>query len=198
MTIMRSLAVVTAFISLSTPALAGDYGAFASDHDAKTFGWAWHRNSQEEANAMALRKCGTPNCKVGVQVNQDPSNKSIVAVCAAVAIGGGWGSASNRTSSQAESDAIQSCVNANPDHQCHVVTSSCNPRSLSEGGGVPTNRVAATAPPPPAAQAAPSPAQAPNGPTWLRCLMQPSNNETHEFGSDNTEFHNTRGNAFYL
>ena len=106
---MRNAVLLCAAVAQATilfanvPAVAG-YGAVAYDQEKRKQGVAWNENTQQRANEVALRACGSDSCKVRFGV---PPGR-----CAALATpenGPAWGGSVRKTVDDAKLAALKNC-----------------------------------------------------------------------------------------
>lgn len=115
---------VVALLVITSPALAG-YGAVAYGQEKRKHGAAWDEETQQRANEVSLRECGSDRCKVRFPV---PSS-----MCAAFATpefatpesGPAWGGAVRKSMDQAKFAALKNCQK-HAKNKCAVRESKCN------------------------------------------------------------------------
>jgi len=96
-----------------------DYGAIAYSRSTEASGWSNKRDTKEEAENVALEKCGkeASDCEIEVWFDRK---------CGAVAAGNeeiSWGL--GNTGREAQLDALEGCRQSG-DHNCKVRTSACS------------------------------------------------------------------------
>lgn len=117
-TIMTAL---TLMLVAATPAFAAS-GAIAYDESNGKYGFAWNKPTQQEANEVAKKDCGSEKCKL-VPV---PGGK-----CAALATSAdpkesnAWGASVREGKAQAELASMQNCQKRTTT-QCKIRGSECN------------------------------------------------------------------------
>jgi len=115
-TSVAAVAIATSQIVSTRAASAADmYGAIATNDDG-FWGYAYNYQSEAQAEAVALKKCGKSDCVVRVWFAN---------ACGAVAqndkvIGWGWGD----SRAEAEAQAITGCGTGD----CKIVTWACTDR----------------------------------------------------------------------
>jgi hypothetical protein len=113
----RTLAALLVFNA--APALAG-YGAVAYDEGTRKRGFASNEDTQQHADDVAMRECGSGGCKVRFRVQPG--------WCAALATpeaGIAWGGAVKKTLDAAKLAAVENCQKNTP-AQCILRESACN------------------------------------------------------------------------
>jgi hypothetical protein len=106
-------------LAVATPAHAG-YGAIAYDQTTGTFGASQNEPTASRANEVALKNCGSPECRVHAV---EPRG------CGALAKSDSdkaWGGADRENIEAAKRDAIQRCQSHTSTGHCNVVVSACN------------------------------------------------------------------------
>ena len=103
----------------AAPAHAG-YGAIAYDQTTGAFGVSQNEPNAARANELALKKCGSSECRVHAV---EPRG------CGALAKSENdkaWGGADRDGLEEAKRDAIEHCQSHTSSGHCNVVASACN------------------------------------------------------------------------
>ena len=120
----RSLPAAAAFAMIAVMASAHSalaaYGAFAYDDGAGKFGYSYNEQTQDKADAAALKGCGSGGCKVVFRTGPQQ--------CGAIAAtenGKIWGGSRRDRREAAELAAMQDCQKRGTG-QCKIKASECN------------------------------------------------------------------------
>jgi hypothetical protein len=103
----------------AAPADAG-YGAIAYDQNSGKEGASWNQKTPAEANELALKECGSAECRVHPV---EPKG------CGALAMSDkdqAWGGADRETLDKAKRDAVAHCQTHTKTGNCAVRISGCN------------------------------------------------------------------------
>lgn len=122
----RGSAIAAAAIALTlvaAPAFAG-FGAVAYDQQSGKYGASWNEPTQAMALELALKQCGSPDCRVHPV---EPKG------CGALALSDKdkdghiyWGGADRETLAKAKQDAVAHCKTHAATGTCTVRTFGCN------------------------------------------------------------------------
>ena len=119
-TCLRLPAAFAGLTLFATSAAFAGYGAVAYDQDARKQGFAWDEPSQQRANEVAKRECGSDACKVRFGVPPK--------MCAALATprsGTAWGGSVRNSVDAAKFAALRNCQK-HAGHKCLIRESKCN------------------------------------------------------------------------
>lgn len=117
--LLTGMAAIILALALAAPAEAG-YGAIAYDQNSGKEGASWDQPTAARANELALKECGSADCRVHPV---EPKG------CGALAIGDkdkAWGGADRETLDAARRDAVAHCQTHTPTGTCAVRVSGCN------------------------------------------------------------------------
>ena len=107
-----------ALLETTVPAVA-DYGAVAYDQTTRKQGVAWSEDTQQRANQLAMRECGSEQCKVRFGVPPG--------MCGAFATpdaGPAWGGAVKKSLDDARFAAMRNCQK-NANRKCTLRENKC-------------------------------------------------------------------------
>ena len=119
--ISTAAVILIAVLAGSTPALAS-FGAVAYDQATGRYGFSWTKPTQEQANAAALKDCGSDKCRV---ISVPPAKCGALANSADPKESNAWGVSIRDSKSAAELAAMQNCQQRTSG-QCKVRGSECN------------------------------------------------------------------------
>jgi Domain of unknown function (DUF4189) len=117
--IFAGMAAIILAFATPAPADAG-YGAIAYDQQSGKEGASWDKPTPAEANELALKQCGSADCRVHPV---EPAG------CGALAISDrdkAWGGADRETLDEAKHDAVAHCQTHTQTGMCAVRVSGCN------------------------------------------------------------------------
>jgi hypothetical protein len=117
--IFAATILVISSVTAAMPAFA-DFGAIAWDQRSCAVGRSWHYYSPRDAAERALAECGSPGCRIALEVGSGQ--------CGALAVtsdcrGYGWATRGSRDG--ASYAAMMSCQGYNAG-QCSIRTVDCN------------------------------------------------------------------------
>jgi len=122
---MKPRSLIPAFIFAISLAIAGsafaEFGALARDDSTSKFGLSSNEETQKKADEVAVKECGSDNCKIVFQM----SPKECGAIATAESSGTAWGAGKKSSKAGAELQAMQNCQKRTKG-QCKVQTSECN------------------------------------------------------------------------
>ncbi|MGC2414930.1 MAG: DUF4189 domain-containing protein [Stellaceae bacterium] len=117
--VLAGMAAIIVALAMAAPAEAG-YGAIAYDQNSGKEGASWNQPTPGQANELALKECGSADCRVHPV---EPAG------CGALAIGDkdkAWGGADRETLEAAKRDAVAHCQTHTATGTCAVRVSGCN------------------------------------------------------------------------
>ena len=112
------LAVFGVLAGTGAPAQAG-FGAIAYDQYAGKEGFSWNQPSEAEANELALKQCGSQDCRVY------PVSPKACGALARSDKDQAWGGAERQTLDLAKRDAVDRCKSHTQTGTCAVRVSGC-------------------------------------------------------------------------
>lgn len=114
-------AMTMVMLATGAPAFAGS-GAIAYDQATGRYGFAWNEASQDRANSLARRDCGSENCRV---ISVPPGKCGALATTDKPKESNAWAAAIRDQKTAAELGAMQDCQKRTAG-QCKVRGSECN------------------------------------------------------------------------
>lgn len=119
MIIVLGIWAVAAVTIGTSPALAG-YGALARDDATSKFGLSSNEETQKKADEVAVKECGSDNCKVVFRMG--PKQCGAIATAES---GTAWGGGRRPDKTSAELAAMTNCQKQTKG-QCKIRSSECN------------------------------------------------------------------------
>jgi hypothetical protein len=122
---MRQISILVAAAALvgvlaSSQSAFAQYGAIAYDENTGRYGVTWNHESPRGASEDALRRCGTPDCTIRLEIGPG--------MCGALATTEnrrGWGRYRDRSRESARDGALEECRRHNFG-ECFVRVWDCN------------------------------------------------------------------------
>jgi hypothetical protein len=114
-------AMVIAMLTGAAPAFAS-FGAIAYDQATGRYGFSWNEASQDRANQLALKDCGSDKCRV---IPVPPAKCGALATTGNPKESTAWGASVRDQKAAAELGAMQDCQKHTAG-QCKVRGSECN------------------------------------------------------------------------
>lgn len=123
---MRKTGILTVAAAIATlvgaaPAFA-DFGAIAYDQTTGRYGFSWNQPTQDRANALARKDCGSDSCRL---IPVPPAKCGALATTDNPKESNAWAAAIRDQKSAAELGAMQDCQKRTAG-QCKVRGSECN------------------------------------------------------------------------
>jgi len=123
---MRKSGLLTAAMTIAMVACAeaafASFGAIAYDQATGHYGFAWNQPSQDRANELARKDCGSDSCRV---IPVPPARCGALATTDDPKESNAWGVAIRDQKAAAELGAMEDCQKLTT-HQCKVRGSECN------------------------------------------------------------------------
>jgi hypothetical protein len=123
---MRKTGILMAAVAIATlmgasPAFAG-FGAIAYDQATGRYGFSWNEQTQDRANGLARKDCGSDSCRV---IPVPPARCGALATTDNPKESTAWGASIKDQKAAAELGAMQDCQKHTAG-QCKIRGSECN------------------------------------------------------------------------
>jgi hypothetical protein len=123
---MRKTGILAAAVAIATlmgasPAFAG-FGAIAYDQATGRYGFSWNEQTQDRANGLARKDCGSDSCRV---IPVPPARCGALATTDNPKESTAWGASIKDQKAAAELGAMQDCQKHTAG-QCKIRGSECN------------------------------------------------------------------------